>query len=1068
MKKVLISLVCFLSTIISFAQAQTNDALYIYRNDGKFNAFFFSEIDSITTSNLDEFGNKHDEFRSQIVWTQDSVYWIPLEVIDSVSLCKPENKLASGVRKIDDILPYITEVNGMILNVLSTIPTNLIPKKGEVLIYEKFDDERFPSGFAGRVNDTDNLKIICDSISFEDVYDKYVCFGEYVAIEEQDDSGNSRLRLAPKRVEGKISPSISIRETIGSQSSGLSATLDGRIAFDVRIVCKLEPSEPAYFDLSISPNIKATVGIGVKGKFNPVDWLAKKVTLAGIPIPNTLFFLKVKGGPVIKPSVEASISASTETEVGFKTGIKYEQGQFEKYCHNTSKWFAAPTISGSISGRVFAGIQLEFGVFSVGEILSASIEKELGPELVANLTENMFNSNKYEELQKAKIDLNFQASIGGKAGFKFSAWGINGNITGRFTLASISTNISSWKLVPSFSAPQINMTNLTKATISVIPGDKLLPPGVEIGLGVWDEHGTLVDAQYSQDKFRVINEWPLEKYQTTFEGLTPGSEYVSYPMVKFWGMELKASPSTSFVTNTPVPARITDFKVNSATFVRDGFDYKGKNYYYNYAATTTVELENNEGVDDWGYVYKDVDGDTVHISVKAIGGTDSRYNYYRTIPKSTATLYGYAKYEDKYVYDEPKDYPLEYTFHPTAYVGDEIADSLTCTSAQFEYGFDDVPRTGKCFTAVQSARDNEPIVQEVSYAEKDTVMFADLFPGTTYEYWAYAEYAGMTYTSDKKSLTTLTPTAHVEKANEDKVTMTSAEIGYGFANVPENAKCYVGISAKVQTIAGDGVEINKSYSQTFPVENTTGATYEFNGLYPSTTYTYYAYVEYEGGTWYSDGEKFTTKAPPTPVATTGDCSNVTTNTAKVSCSFENVPEGGVCGVEYTWSNGSKKQSIGNVNGTQTITLSGLESGTAYSYCAYVEAYGQTYYGGEKTFTTQVELPNLAGTWSCTVYKDDGSVLDTPTLTLTSDGKATIKNSSFTSEDKVGGWSINANGKASISFNWASSGYNPVYYQEAYSGTVNSMTNPSSIEGTVSRMWAGLSEHGNSYKFKMTR
>ena len=120
------------------------------------------------------------------------------------------------------------------------------------------------------------------------------------------------------------------------------------------------------------------------------------------------------------------------------------------------------------------------------------------------------------------------------------------------------------------------------------------------------------------------------------------------------------------------------------------------------------------------------------------------------------------------------------------------------------------------------------------------------------------------------------------------------------------------------------------------------------------------------------------------------------------------------------------------------------------------------------FTTQIELPNLAGTWNCTVYKDDGSVLDTPTLTLTSDGKATIKNSSFTSEDKVGGWSINTNGKASISFNWASSGYNPVYFQEAYSGTVNSMTNPSSIEGIVSRRWAGISEHGNSYTFKMTR
>ena len=105
-----------------------------------------------------------------------------------------------------------------------------------------------------------------------------------------------------------------------------------------------------------------------------------------------------------------------------------------------------------------------------------------------------------------------------------------------------------------------------------------------------------------------------------------------------------------------------------------------------------------------------------------------------------------------------------------------------------------------------------------------------------------------------------------------------------------------------------------------------------------------------------------------------------------------------------------------LNDTQTITISGLESGTTYSYRAYVEAYGQTYYGGEKTFTTQVKLPDLSGTWYCTIYKDDGSVLETPTLTLTSDGKATQTGSSFTSSDRVGGWSININGKVGIGFN----------------------------------------------------
>ena len=199
---------------------------------------------------------------------------------------------------------------------------------------------------------------------------------------------------------------------------------------------------------------------------------------------------------------------------------------------------------------------------------------------------------------------------------------------------------------------------------------------------------------------------------------------------------MKASPSTTFMTSTPTPAEITDFKVDNASFIRKGFEYKDKTYYYDFAATTTVELENNDDVVDWGYVYIDPYGEADTISVAGLGSNpakDSRYHYYRSTPNATATLYGYSKYADgTFVFDEPKDYDLVYTFHPTAYVGNVITDSLTSTSAQFEYGFDDIPRTGKCFTAVQSARDDEPIVKEVSYAEKDTVKFADLFPGTTY------------------------------------------------------------------------------------------------------------------------------------------------------------------------------------------------------------------------------------------------------------------------------------------------------------------------------------------------
>lgn len=207
----------------------------------------------------------------------------------------------------------------------------------------------------------------------------------------------------------------------------------------------------------------------------------------------------------------------------------------------------------------------------------------------------------------------------------------------------------------------------------------------------------------------------------------------------------------------------------------------------------------------------------------------------------------------------------------------------------------------------------------------------------------------------------------------------------------------------------------------------------------------------------------------TPIATTGEYSKVTKNSATVSCTYENVPEDGICGVKYKWKDGSAKQNTKSSDGTHDITLSGLASGTTYTYRAYIEANGQTYYGEEKTFTTEVELPDLSGEWKCTIYKDDGSVLDKPTLILTADHKVTQKESNFTSEEHVGSWNINTKGSVTIGFSWVGGSWShPVYYDESFSGIVNSISSPSTIEGTVRRAWASISENGHTYKFVMTR
>lgn len=71
------------------SKAQTiGEAFYIYRNDGKFNAFFRDEVDSVAYSNYDTDSLYYDEVVTQLVYTPDSIYQIPLAAIDSVNcLC---------------------------------------------------------------------------------------------------------------------------------------------------------------------------------------------------------------------------------------------------------------------------------------------------------------------------------------------------------------------------------------------------------------------------------------------------------------------------------------------------------------------------------------------------------------------------------------------------------------------------------------------------------------------------------------------------------------------------------------------------------------------------------------------------------------------------------------------------------------------------------------------------------------------------------------------------------------------------------------------------------------------
>lgn len=92
--KRLIASILFLAGFLCSAKAQ-NDAMFVYRNDGAINAFLKSAVDSMVCSQIDLDSLMHTDYVVQEIWTADSIYRIPLAVIDSIcftrGLCPDHN-----------------------------------------------------------------------------------------------------------------------------------------------------------------------------------------------------------------------------------------------------------------------------------------------------------------------------------------------------------------------------------------------------------------------------------------------------------------------------------------------------------------------------------------------------------------------------------------------------------------------------------------------------------------------------------------------------------------------------------------------------------------------------------------------------------------------------------------------------------------------------------------------------------------------------------------------------------------------------------------------------------------
>lgn len=466
------------STSASAQAGGSNDAFYIYQNDGHFDGFFYDEVKQINYSRTDTLGVEHDHYVTQEIVTNDSTYRIMLTAIDSVSFVQPEIKFAKGVRFMQDegLMDYFQSysydeiLSRHVLTFSGNIPEALQPNTGDVLTCPNV--EGYDGMFVGKVTfittSGSNVVVYADYVdNYTDVFEQFITV-EQVKNENTPLGAHSWSRTAGMskglKVEGNIDDftlfnfstslegkiNLANKVSLGFQASmGFGMLLKAAYNISLKkfyVKTELKEQIAAGFNVALDgeiynpPSLRALPGVGAL-----IDRFSK------IPFPANFPVLYVTVMP------EPFMRAEAHLKLNFSTGVAVKSltQSFEmkdKYPFIDIKMGMLPypvipltlepsanwSISAQLNGMVQTGMKFPVEVGAEAWMrkfveLEASASLYVGPKINGELNlefihgdqdDGLIKANKgmYEMMKSSKLDLtlmSFDQELSGKAKF----WG---------------------------------------------------------------------------------------------------------------------------------------------------------------------------------------------------------------------------------------------------------------------------------------------------------------------------------------------------------------------------------------------------------------------------------------------------------------------------------------------------------------------------------------------------------------------------------------------------------------------------------------------------------------------
>ena len=337
-------MICLIAVAATAVGQQAQDALYIYRNDGAFNAFFFADIDRMEYSKIDTMGVEQDEYVVQEIYALDSVFRIPISAIDSIGFVTPETQYKSDVSFRDDseLWDYVIASDSASYFLLDVaIPERLVPRVGDKLVAIR-SREFFPQGVYGRVAEVaqvaEGIMVSFDPLDFTELFDTWVCKVAVASVKEGNEVKRVKRRSSEEAVDVTI-PLTSLRYTIDLSNIGYGITneitLSGSGLLDVgveqnlrvRAFLMVRPLLGLNFDLVQRLETNRFFKLDLKGSIS--GQLDVPFNKTWFLIPDTPFAVETQAGISFSATGEVELGMERQQVTSLVTTVQYNNSFYD-------------------------------------------------------------------------------------------------------------------------------------------------------------------------------------------------------------------------------------------------------------------------------------------------------------------------------------------------------------------------------------------------------------------------------------------------------------------------------------------------------------------------------------------------------------------------------------------------------------------------------------------------------------------------------------------------------------------------------------------------------------------